>query len=59
MAPVGMVIPGRRSTTPTVPLAGGTGMAAPVGRSCGPAQHHPPTFSWRGDRGSSGHGAHP
>ena len=33
MAPVGTVIPGRRSTAPTVPRVGGTGMAAPVGRS--------------------------
>ena len=35
-------------------------MAAPVGRSCGLAQHHPPTSPWGGgDGGSSGHGAHP
>ena len=46
MVPVGIVIPGRR-------------IAAPVGRSCGPGQHHFPTFSCRGDRGLSGHSVHP
>ena len=42
MAPVGTVIPGRRSTTPTVPRVGRTGMAAPVGGP-GPSGHgkHP------------------
>ena len=47
MAPVGTVIPGRRSTAPTVPQVGGTGMAAPVGGSGGSAQQPSPTFPWR------------
>ena len=50
MAPVGTVIPGRRSTASMVPRVGGTGMAAPVGRSGGSAQQPSPTFPWRGNR---------
>ena len=34
-------------------------MAALVGRSGGPARHYSPTFPWRGDRSSFGHGTHP
>ena len=34
-------------------------MAAPVGRSCGPAVHPPPTSPWRGDWGSPWHDTHP
>ena len=59
MAPVGTVIPGRRSTALTVPRAGGTGMAVPVGRPGGSAQQLSPAFPWRGDRSPSGHGRHP
>ena len=53
------VIPGKRSTAPTVPRVGGTGMAAPVGRSGGSAQQPSPAFPWRGDRSPFGHGTHP
>ena len=59
MAPVGTVKPGRRSTAPTVPRVGGTGMAAPVGRPGGSAQQHSTAYPWRGDRSPSGHGTHP
>ena len=59
MAPVGTVIPGRRSTAPTIPRAGGTGMAAPVGHPGGSAQEPSPAVPWRGDRSPSGHGTHP
>ena len=55
MAPVGTVIPGRRSTA----RVGGTGMAAPVGRSGGSAQQPSPAFPWKGDRSPFGHGTHP
>ena len=33
MAPVGTVLPGRRSTAPMVPRVGGTGIAVPADRS--------------------------
>ena len=59
MAPVGTVIPGRRSTAPTVPQVGGTGMAAPVGRPGGSAQQLSSAVPWRGDGSPSGHGTHP
>ena len=59
MAPVGTVIPGRRSTAPTVPRVGGTGMAARVGRPSGSARQPSPAFPWRGDRSPFGHGTHP
>ena len=59
MAPVGTVIPGRRSTTPTVPRVGGTGMAAPVGHPGRSTQQSSPAVPWRDDRGPSGHGTHP
>ena len=58
MTPVGTVIPGRRSTAPTVPRVGGTGMAAPVGRPGGSAQQPFPAVPWRGDRSPSGHSTH-
>ena len=56
---MGTVIPGRRSTAPTVPRVGGTGMAAPVGRPGGSAQQPSLALPWRGDRSPSGHGTHP
>ena len=59
MAPVGTVLPGRRSTAPMVPRVGGTGMAALVRRSGGLAQQPSPAFPWRGDRSPFGHGTHP
>ena len=59
MAPVGTVIPGRRSTAPTVPRVGRTGMAAPVGRPGGSTRQSSPAVPWRDDRSPSGHGAHP
>ena len=59
MAPVGTVIPGRRSTTPTVPRVGRTGMAAPVGRPGGSTRQSSPAVPWRDDWSPSGHGTHP
>ena len=59
MAPVGTVIPGRRSTAPTVPRVGGAGMVAPVGRPGGSARQSSPAVPWRDDRSPSGHGTHP
>ena len=59
MAPVGTVIPGRRSTAPTVPRVGGTGMAALVSRSGRSVQQPSPAFPWRGNRSPFGHGMHP
>ena len=59
MAPVGTVIPGRRSTAPTVPQVGGTAMAAPVGRPSGSTRQSSPAVPWRDDRSPSGHGTHP
>ena len=59
MAPVGTVIPGRRSTTPTVPRVGRTGMAAPVGRPGGSTRLSSPAVPWRDDWSPSGHGTHP
>ena len=59
MALVGMVIPGRRSATPTVPRVGGTRMAAPVGRPGGSTRQSSPAVPWRDDQSPSGHGAHP
>ena len=59
LAPVGTVIPGRRSTALTVPRVGGTGMAAPVSRPGGSARQPSPAVPWRGDRSPSGHCTHP
>ena len=50
MAPVGTVIPGRQSTTPTVPRVGRTGMAAPVGRPGGSTRQSSPAVPWRDDQ---------
>ena len=57
MAPVGTVIPGRRSTAPTVPRVGGT--VPRVDRPGGSAQQPSPAVPWRGDRSPSGRGTHP
>ena len=59
MAPVGTVIPGRRSTTPTAPQVGRTGMAAPVGRLGRSTRQSSPAVPWRDDPSPSGHGTHP
>ena len=59
MAPVGTVIPGRRSTAPTVPRVGGTGMAAPVGRPGGSTPQSSPAVPWKDDQSPSRHGTHP
>ena len=59
MAPVGMVVPGRRGATPTVPRVGGTGMEVPVSRPGGSTRQSSAAVPWRDDRSSSGHGTHP
>ena len=59
MAPVGTVIPGRRSTAPTVPRVGGTGKAAQVGCPGGSTRQSSPAVPWRDDQSPSGHGTHP
>ena len=59
MALVGTVIPGRKSTAPTVPRVGRTGMAAPVGRPGGSTRQSSPAVPWKDDRSPSGHGTHP
>ena len=53
MALVGMVIPGRQSTTPTVPRVGRTGMAAQVSLPGGSTRQSSPAVPWRDDRSPS------
>ena len=59
MAPVGASVLGERSTPPTVPRVGRTGMETSAGRPGRSTRQSAPAVPWRDDRSPSRHGAHP